>query len=122
MDQRGAIGLEQVVDAPEVGRILGAADVFEHANADDGVERALGVAVVLEPEFDLAVQSQFFDTSLGDCQLFARQRDAGDVCAVVLRKVDRKATRSEEHTSELQSLMRISYAVFCLKTKKNTLT
>src|SRR3546814_4687859 len=31
------------------------------------------------------------------------------------------ATRSEEHTSELQSLMRISYAVFCLK-KKNTLT
>src|SRR3546814_9290935 len=30
--------------------------------------------------------------------------------------------RSEEHTSELQSLMRISYAVFCLKKKKNTLT
>src|SRR3546814_3707292 len=31
------------------------------------------------------------------------------------------AVRSEEHTSELQSLMRISYAVFCLK-KKNTIT
>src|SRR3546814_9030086 len=30
-------------------------------------------------------------------------------------------TRSEEHTSELQSLMRISYAVFCLKKKKQTL-
>src|SRR3546814_3168141 len=29
-------------------------------------------------------------------------------------------TRSEEHTSELQSLMRISYAVFCLKNKTNT--
>src|SRR3546814_17766704 len=29
-------------------------------------------------------------------------------------------TRSEEHTSELQSLMRISYAVFCLKKKTNT--
>src|SRR3546814_5989641 len=29
-------------------------------------------------------------------------------------------TRSEEHTSELQSLMRISYAVFCLKKKKST--
>src|SRR3546814_10045653 len=29
------------------------------------------------------------------------------------------AFRSEEHTSELQSLMRISYAVFCLKKKKN---
>src|SRR3546814_3556220 len=33
--------------------------------------------------------------------------------------VEAQATRSEEHTSELQSLMRISYAVFCLK-KKNT--
>src|SRR3546814_5799751 len=31
-------------------------------------------------------------------------------------------TRSEEHTSELQSLMRISYAVFCLKQKKYTKT
>src|SRR3546814_10477686 len=30
-----------------------------------------------------------------------------------------EAVRSEEHTSELQSLMRISYAVFCLKKKKN---
>src|SRR3546814_3496914 len=30
--------------------------------------------------------------------------------------------RSEEHTSELQSLMRISYAVFCLKKKKKTIT
>src|SRR3546814_10237995 len=30
----------------------------------------------------------------------------------------RKAVRSEEHTSELQSIMRISYAVFCLKKKK----
>src|SRR3546814_2947213 len=29
-----------------------------------------------------------------------------------------KSSRSEEHTSELQSLMRISYAVFCLKKKK----
>src|SRR3546814_7396717 len=32
--------------------------------------------------------------------------------------VQQKAQRSEEHTSELQSLMRISYAVFCLKKKK----
>src|SRR3546814_7128793 len=33
-------------------------------------------------------------------------------------RVARKHARSEEHTSELQSLMRISYAVFCLKKKK----
>src|SRR3546814_8849006 len=40
----------------------------------------------------------------------------------ILIHADRKAaaSRSEEHTSELQSLMRISYAVFCLK-KKNQL-
>src|SRR3546814_10873296 len=31
-----------------------------------------------------------------------------------------RSWRSEEHTSELQSLMRISYAVFCLKKKKQT--
>src|SRR3546814_8159474 len=45
--------------------------------------------------------------------------------AVVLRDLDRQPPllgdrRSEEHTSELQSLMRISYAVFCLKKKKRT--
>src|SRR3546814_2630589 len=34
----------------------------------------------------------------------------------------RRALRSEEHTSELQSLMRISYAVFCLKKNKQTKT
>src|SRR3546814_1181642 len=33
----------------------------------------------------------------------------------------RLPSRSEEHTSELQSLMRISYAVFCLKKKKHTI-
>src|SRR3546814_5352812 len=34
--------------------------------------------------------------------------------------LEHNMTRSEEHTSELQSLMRISYAVFCLKQKKHT--
>src|SRR3546814_5538440 len=41
----------------------------------------------------------------------------GDLIAVDGRSV---RPRSEEHTSELQSLMRNSYAVFCLKKKKNT--
>src|SRR3546814_7708665 len=36
------------------------------------------------------------------------------------RHAEADVGRSEEHTSELQSLMRISYAVFCLKTKKST--
>src|SRR3546814_7162681 len=38
------------------------------------------------------------------------------------RRLPRPHGRSEEHTSELQSLMRISYAVFCLKKKTNTLS
>src|SRR3546814_1313196 len=37
------------------------------------------------------------------------------------QRVEILSGRSEEHTSELQSLMRISYAVFCLKKKKHTL-
>src|SRR3546814_2624783 len=42
----------------------------------------------------------------------SRLHEAKASCAVAI------ASRSEEHTSELQSLMRISYAVFCLKKKK----
>src|SRR3546814_7854684 len=38
------------------------------------------------------------------------------------RRALRGRGRSEEHTSELQSLMRISYAVFCLKKKKNKIS
>src|SRR3546814_6184928 len=41
----------------------------------------------------------------------------------VVKRVAEEVVRSEEHTSELQSLMRISYAVFCLKQQKyNTKT
>src|SRR3546814_7908849 len=50
---------------------------------------------------------------LPDCRPFLRRRLRVDP---LVR--GRPALRSEEHTSELQSLMRISYAVFCLK--KNT--
>src|SRR3546814_8755067 len=51
----------------------------------------------------------------GEEQIAARKRDSesGPERPVAV------AHRSEEHTSELQSLMRISYAVFCLKKKKN---
>src|SRR3546814_9169750 len=50
---------------------------------------------------------------LGKAQVaLVAMRPNGEVVAMI--------GRSEEHTSELQSLMRISYAVFCLKKKKNT--
>src|SRR3546814_10111154 len=42
------------------------------------------------------------------------------VAGAVIAKALAERNRSEEHTSELQSLMRISYAVFCLKKKKKS--
>src|SRR3546814_6996445 len=44
-------------------------------------------------------------------------RDAGGFCHGLRHRLVERDARSEEHTSELQSLMRISYAVFCLKKK-----
>src|SRR3546814_6646253 len=48
--------------------------------------------------------------------------DGSEVAANAVILYADTATRSEEHTSELQSLMRISYAVFCLKKKKRNHT
>src|SRR3546814_2160473 len=47
-----------------------------------------------------------------------RPHDSGHEHREGNRAGKRRARRSDEHTSELQSLMRISYAVFCLKKKK----
>src|SRR3546814_8454471 len=74
-------------------------------------------------------QSEFEKPGLGTAQQsFAHGID--DRCRVVeihdpqperLLRVPVDTVRSEEHTSELQSLMRISYAVFCLKTQHSHL-
>src|SRR3546814_2270511 len=55
-------------------------------------------------------------------RLLHRSADGAQLCddPPHRRGARRRLTRSEEHTSELQSLMRISYAVFCLKTKQKT--
>src|SRR3546814_13528950 len=50
---------------------------------------------------------------------FRRILRAGRLAGPAPRLEARPDRRSEEHTSELQSLMRISYAVFCLKKKTN---
>src|SRR3546814_9509521 len=57
------------------------------------------------------------------CPASAQRRERQMVCARLRaesdqEQCDHRQRRSEEHTSELQSLMRISYAVFCLKKKK----
>src|SRR3546814_4650248 len=61
-----------------------------------------------------AVQAEG-DTAEADSAAFSSP--APNVLVMSLAKDKGLASRSEEHTSELQSLMRISYAVFCLKKK-----
>src|SRR3546814_14004147 len=60
------------------------------------------------------------ESDLVDLLLATAQGRLAALGSVTLSDKAALTVRSEEHTSELQSLMRISYAVFCLK-KKNTL-
>src|SRR3546814_7617183 len=60
----------------------------------------------------------FFSTTLSDIRPSLPSALLDEICGSGTQLSHRG--RSEEHTSELQSLMRISYAVFCLKTKKET--
>src|SRR3546814_2928322 len=79
------------------------ADLFE-ALGQAIIERLVGVYFLL---IDIIL-----DAAAPQVEIIALQLlDLGLQCLLLL-------LRSEEHTSELQSLMRISYAVFCLKKKK----
>src|SRR3546814_8587525 len=65
------------------------------------------------------VHSSFMTTqATEDLADFLAREAPGDLKHVYFVSGGSEAIRSEEHTSELQSLMRISYAVFCLKKKK----
>src|SRR3546814_1770202 len=68
------------------------------------------------------VGAVLLDDSIGDTEVraavFALVDRAALTEAVAQVNLLARPTRSEEHTSELQSLMRISYAVFCLQKKK----
>src|SRR3546814_4788747 len=71
----------------------------------------------------LSLTTSFISTGQPGQRLVARARRSGGGKSVFFADctvVDGDG-RSEEHTSELQSLMRISYAVFCLKKKKKTI-
>src|SRR3546814_2141258 len=88
-------------------------------------ERSGLIFVMLDPD-----QVMDIDAFLGD---FAPQLEMANLSSFAIhecRQITHKGSwklalcgyleRSEEHTSELQSLMRISYAVFCLKKKQST--
>src|SRR3546814_17562975 len=74
--------------------------------------RAAGVQLPRDSDLQLAALGPEADVDPGDLR-------RGDL-VFFPGHVGIMADRSEEHTSELQSLMRISYAVFCLKKKKKT--
>src|SRR3546814_3130303 len=62
-------------------------------------------------------QSSAGEVNVGGRQITGVAAGSADTDAVNVGQL--RAVRSEEHTSELQSLMRISYAVFCLTKKKD---
>src|SRR3546814_4560924 len=75
----------------------------------------MGLRVIGEVPFDIDVSDRKAPVWIHDFGMCAEGKGAIDLAAVR----DAFHERSEEHTSELQSLMRISYAVFCLKKKKD---
>src|SRR3546814_5110031 len=67
------------------------------------------------------IHMQWLLRSLQDAAIgekYMHRRTVAFATGLTLPAVDKVVQRSEEHTSELQSLMRISYDVFCLKNKK----
>src|SRR3546814_1161509 len=79
------------------------------------ISRANGSSAVASAAYRAA--ERLHDDRLGRDHDFSNK--AGVVHSEIL--APEGAPRSEEHTSELQSLMRISYAVFCLKKKKKNI-
>src|SRR3546814_10964661 len=62
-----------------------------------------------------SVRTTLLTLAFVNCNIYTKMDQEG---GNFKRFEDEASVRSEEHTSELQSLMRISYAVFCLKKKK----
>src|SRR3546814_3175855 len=85
--------------------------LFPYTTLFRSVAQARGNAGIIQAVLDLAGDTGMVDIEFVDRLL------RGEGVGLAAHHAD-LALRSEEHTSELQSLMRISYAVFCLKKKK----
>src|SRR3546814_7639722 len=75
-------------------------------------EIAAGMRQLAEGDHDFSIEGQHREDELGDMVRALQQFQRANVR---LQQWARERGRSEEHTSELQPLLRISYAVFCLK-------
>src|SRR3546814_3854516 len=78
----------------------------------------MGMVRIFHRQF---VQAEFVLQGLHQWFVGLQCADPDEALAVGSQGFTDVIERSDEHTSELQSLMRISYAVFCLKKKKSTL-
>src|SRR3546814_9933894 len=74
----------------------------------------------LKPQTDAAVASKPPKTDVLRANFYTDAIDPVFVIAICASAIHPLIARSEAHTSELQSLMRISYAVFCLKKNNRT--
>src|SRR3546814_1008703 len=86
-----------------------------------GATTMLGRADLIEIQMKGALANgEFTEAQLQQIPLFMLFYAGAGNTTALFRGIEAAKARSEEHTSELQSLMRISYAVFCLKKKKMT--
>src|SRR3546814_1606306 len=81
-------------------------------------EKGAGGEIQLTDAMARMIGEQPFHAVTFDGKRYDCGSKTGFIEATLALALDRPDIRSEEHTSELQSLMRISYAVFCLKKKK----
>src|SRR3546814_10088144 len=94
--------------------VLGSRDLADRVYCAKNREAALHAAYAGQP---IKGEASCNTAGLDANEAFA-QRNGLNGTPVLVRSDGAMIERSEEHTSELQSLMRISYAVFCLKKKK----
>src|SRR3546814_9525954 len=124
-DGHGRELLQAEIEAADVSS-LPAQLLALQADIDQGAEQQSTLAVQLnqaQRELDAIAGADAAARAGGQRQeALARRSDAAEryirvytAARLLSWSIDRYRERSEEHTSELQSLMRISYAVFCLK-------
>src|SRR3546814_5323448 len=94
--------------------------IFRDQDVDFGLQRL--AARLLLVDLCLIGRLDLLRRGLKGVRARGGDADVGNADALGLCESRGRQHRSEEHTSELQSLMRISYAVFCLKKKNTKLT
>src|SRR3546814_6266054 len=106
------VGIEEIIDEARNGRMFILVDDEDRENEGD---------LIIPAQMATPTAINFMATHGRGLICLALDRSRVERLKLELRSEEHRTSmqRSEEHTSELQSLMRISYAVFCLKKKKS---